>query len=59
MHVEKNIDDSLIGIMLNMKGKQKDHENIQADLEEIGLRQSFMSRIRIKGNSYPILHHPI
>ena len=38
MHVNKNICESFIGTLLQMKGKRKDNESAQADLEEIGLR---------------------
>ena len=38
MHVEKNVCESLLGTLLNMPGKSKDHENARADLKEMGIR---------------------
>lgn len=39
MHVEKNICESIIGTLLNMKGKTKDSLNSRKDLEEMGIRK--------------------
>ncbi|XP_027922635.1 uncharacterized protein LOC114180521 [Vigna unguiculata] len=38
MHVEKNVCDSIIGTLLNIKGKTKDDVNSRKDLVEMGLR---------------------
>jgi len=38
MHVEKNVCDSIIGTLLNIKGKTKDDVNSHKDLVEMGLR---------------------
>jgi len=38
IHVEKNVCDSIIGTLLNIKGKTKDHVNSRKDLVELGLR---------------------
>ena len=38
MHVEKNMCESLLGTLLNMPRKTRDHENARADLKEMGLR---------------------
>ena len=38
MHVEKNVCESLLGTLLNMPGKSKDHKNARADLKEMGIR---------------------
>jgi len=38
MHVEKNVCDSIIGTLLNVKGKTKDEINARKDLVEIGVR---------------------
>jgi len=38
MHLKKNICESLVGTIMNTKGKGKDHENARADLEEMGIR---------------------
>jgi len=38
MHVEKNVCDSIIGTLLNIKGKTKDEINAHKDLVEMGVR---------------------
>jgi len=38
MHVEKNVCDSIIGTLLNIKGKTKDGINAHKDLVEMGVR---------------------
>ena len=37
MYLKKNICESLIGTIMNMKGKGKDHKNARADLEVMGI----------------------
>ncbi|XP_006596816.1 uncharacterized protein [Glycine max] len=39
MHVEKNVCDSLIGTLLNIKGKTKDGLKCRQDLVEMGIRE--------------------
>ena len=39
MHVEKNVCDSLIGTLLNIKGKTKDGLKCRQDLVDMGIRQ--------------------
>jgi hypothetical protein len=39
MHVEKNVCESIIGTLLNIKGKSKDGLNSRKDLEEMGIRK--------------------
>ena len=38
MHVEKNVCDSLIGLLLNIKGKTKDGIKVRKDMVEMGIR---------------------
>ncbi len=38
MHVEKNVCDSLLGLLLNMPGKTKDGLNARLDLQEMNIR---------------------
>ena len=38
MHVEKNVCDSIIGTLLNIKGKKKDGINARKDLFEMGVQ---------------------
>ena len=40
MHIEKNLCDSILGTLLNISGKSKDHLNARLDLQEKGLRKS-------------------
>lgn len=40
MHVEKNICESLIGTLLNIKGKTKDGLKSREDLKDMGIRKS-------------------
>ena len=39
MHVEKNVCDSLIGTLLNIKGKTKDGLKCRQDLVDMGIRE--------------------
>ncbi|XP_074322972.1 uncharacterized protein LOC141659931 [Apium graveolens] len=39
MHIEKNICDKILGTLLNIRGKTKDHLNARQDLEEMGIRK--------------------
>ncbi|GJV82227.1 uncharacterized protein Tco_1518097 [Tanacetum coccineum] len=38
MHIEKNVCDSLIGLLLNILGKAKDGINVRKDMVEMGIR---------------------
>jgi hypothetical protein len=38
MHVKKNVCGSLLGTLLNSKGKSKDHANARADMEDLDIR---------------------
>ncbi|GER38825.1 transposon protein [Striga asiatica] len=40
MHIEKNITDSVIGTLLDMPGKTKDHYRARLDMKEMGIRSS-------------------
>ena len=39
MHVEKNVCDSVIGTLLNIKGKTKDGLNARLDIVDMGIRE--------------------
>lgn len=39
MHIEKNICESIIGTLLNMKGKTKDNLNSRKDLKVLGIKK--------------------
>jgi hypothetical protein len=39
MHIEKNIFDNIIGTLLDIPGKTKDHKNARLDLKDMGIRK--------------------
>lgn len=39
MHIEKNVCDSLIGLLLNIPGKTKDGINVRRDMQDMKIRQ--------------------
>ncbi|KAK1417966.1 hypothetical protein QVD17_27102 [Tagetes erecta] len=39
MHIEKNVCDSLLGLLLDIPGKTKDGINVRRDMEEMGIRK--------------------
>lgn len=39
MHIEKNICESILGTLLDIKGKSKDHLGARLDLQELGIRK--------------------
>jgi hypothetical protein len=38
-HVKKNMCESLLGTLLNMNGKTRDHGHARADIKKMGIRQ--------------------
>lgn len=44
MHIEKNVCDNILGTLLNLDGKTKDHENARLDLQEMGIRSELHQR---------------
>ncbi|XP_062024123.1 uncharacterized protein LOC133740203 isoform X2 [Rosa rugosa] len=44
MHIEKNICESIIGTLLNMKGKTKDNLNSRKDLKEMGISKKLRQK---------------
>ena len=44
MHIEKNICDNIIGTLLDITGKTKDHLNAHLDLEDIGIKKNLHPR---------------
>jgi hypothetical protein len=53
MRVEKNVCESLIGTLLNMNEKTRDHEYARADLKKMGIRQELCLDDFIKGMELP------
>ena len=50
MHVEKNVCDNVIGMLLNIQGKTKDGLNTRQDLPEMGIRAQLHPRSDGKKN---------
>nr|GEU47840.1 hypothetical protein [Tanacetum cinerariifolium] len=44
MHIEKNVSESLIGFLLNIKGKTKDGINARKDMVEMGIRDELATQ---------------
>ncbi|XP_016164774.1 uncharacterized protein LOC107607320 [Arachis ipaensis] len=44
MHIEKNIVDSIIGTLLDIPGKTKDHAAARFDLKDMGIRKNLQPR---------------
>jgi hypothetical protein len=53
MHVEKNVCESLIGTLLNMNEKTRDHGYARDDLKKMGIRQELWLDDFIKGTKLP------
>ena len=49
MHIEKNVCDSVLGILLNMKDKTKDGVNASLDMVDMGIRPELHPSVR-QGN---------
>ncbi|XP_074356763.1 uncharacterized protein LOC141696534 [Apium graveolens] len=54
MHVEKNVCDSLIGTLLNMKSKSKDSEASRLDMIDMGVRADLAPQKGEKKPTYPL-----
>ncbi|XP_020239246.1 uncharacterized protein LOC109818226 [Cajanus cajan] len=59
MHVEKNVCDSVIGTLLNIKGKTKNEFNARQDLLEIGIRSQLHPRLEGKHTYLPLACHTL
>jgi hypothetical protein len=53
MHVEKNVCESLLGTLLNMDGKTRDHKHARADLKKMGIRLELWLDNLVKGTELP------
>lgn len=53
MHVEKNVRDSLIEILLNFQGKTNYGKNARLDLLEVSIRQELAPKEIGKKHIYP------
>lgn len=45
MHIKKNVCESLLGTLMNAKGKTKDHEQARADLEDLDIRLELLPNV--------------
>ena len=54
MHIEKNICDIILGTLLNIFGKTKDHLNARLDLQELGIRKNLHPTTFIDGKHIQI-----
>ncbi|XP_021763790.1 uncharacterized protein LOC110728454 [Chenopodium quinoa] len=52
MHIEKNVCDSLIGTLLNIRGKTKDGTKARDDLQTMGIRSELHAVVNDKGRAY-------
>jgi len=59
MHVEKNVCDSIIGTLLNIKGKTNDDVNSCKDLVEMDLRLELQPKSRDKWTYLAYAYHTL
>jgi hypothetical protein len=57
MHIEKNICESIIGTLLNVKGKSKDGLKSHMDLENMKIRNELYSEMRGMRFDLPVAPH--
>jgi hypothetical protein len=53
LHIEKNVCESLLRILLNTVGKTRDHGHEQADLKKMGIRLELWLDDSVKGTELP------
>jgi hypothetical protein len=53
MHVKKNVCESLIGTLLNMNRKTRDHGHAHADMKKMGIGQELWLDDFVKGTELP------
>jgi hypothetical protein len=53
MHVEKNVCESLLGPLLNMDGKTRDHGRARAGLKKMEIRPELWLDYSVKGMELP------
>src|SRR5438132_3158991 len=52
MDIEKNVCDSVLGLLLNMKDKTKDGVNMRLDMVDMGIRPELAPLVRPNGKTY-------
>jgi hypothetical protein len=53
MHVKKNVCESLLGTLLNMDGKTRDHGHARADIKKMGIGPELWLDDSVKGMELP------
>jgi hypothetical protein len=53
IHIEKNVWESLLGTLLNMDGKTRDHGHARDDLKKMGIRPELWLDDSVKGTELP------
>jgi hypothetical protein len=59
MHQEKNVCESIIATLLNVKNKSKDHLKSRQDLQELGIRHELHPEVRGKRTYLPPAPHTL
>ena len=59
MHVEKNVCDSVIGTLLNVKGKTKDGVKARHDLVDMGIRSELHPQSIGRRTYLPLAYHTL
>lgn len=59
MHIEKNICESIVGTLLDMKGKSKDGLNSRNDMLEMGIRHDLHPEVRGRSTYLPAAPHTL
>lgn len=59
MHIEKNVCDSIVGTLLNIKGKSKDGLHSRMDLKELKIRKDLHPDVREKSTFLPPAPHTL
>ena len=54
MHIEKNVCDKILGTLLNMSGRSKDHLEARFDLQELNIRKPLHPVLSADGKTYEI-----
>ena len=57
MHLKKNICESLVGTVMNTKGKGKDPENAKADLDVMGIHPELYIQEAENGKNHSYSRH--
>jgi hypothetical protein len=53
MHIDKNVCESLLGTLLNIDKKIRDHGHARADIKKMGIRQALWLDDSVNGTEVP------